>query len=89
MFQFIEKVDVTENCFVYCFNVLAPDQSKIGTVGVMVGLGRHDASLVFDEGVTIMDALPYIETLRDLLDNDLLPIEEQHEKIVLAEIWYK
>ena len=89
MFQFIKKVDVTENYFIYCFDVLAPDQSKVGTVLVMIGIDRNDASLIFDEGVTIIDALPYIEMLRDLLDNDLLPIEEQHEKIVLAEIWYK
>lgn len=89
MFQFISKEEVIENYFVYCFYVLEPDQSKVGTVVVMVGPGRHDASLVFSEGITTMDALPYIETLRDLLDNDLLPIEEEHEKIVLAEIWYK
>ena len=89
MFKFINKVDVIEECFMYYFDVLEPDYFKIGTAIIMVGSGRHDASLIFDEDITIIDAIPYIENFRELLDSDLIKIDEPHERIVLAEICYK
>ena len=89
MFKFVNKVDVTEECFMYYFDVLTLEHFKVGTAIIMVGSGRHDASLIFDKGVTIEDAIPYIEDFRGLLDSDLIKIDEPHERIILAEICYK
>ena len=89
MFKFIDKAGITGECFMYYFDVLAPDQSKVGTAIIMVGSGRHDASLIFDEDITVEYAIPYIEDFRGLLDSDLIKIDEPHERIILAEICYK
>lgn len=89
MFEFIEKVDVAGKCFMYYFDVLTPEYLKIGTAIIEVGSGRHNASLIFDKGVTVEDAIPYIEDFRELLNSDLIKIDEKHERIILAEICYK
>jgi hypothetical protein len=87
MFEFQTKM-VEEGKNFYMFNILDEDYEKVGSVGILIGDGRHDATIVFNEGFPTLDAYQYIEDLRGLLDRDLIELDEPHERIIIAEILY-
>ena len=90
MFRFIDK-DIFDSAAIYTFDVLDPTYTVVGKMIITVGSGRHDASLVFnrDKISGPLLAYEYIETARELLDADLILIEEEHNRIILAEIVYE
>lgn len=88
MFEFLSK-NIYGKLSFYTFNILNPDYEKVGTVGIAIGDGRHDAGIVFEKGVLVFDAYQYIEDLRELLDYDLIQLDEPHERIIISEIIYK
>ena len=88
MFELNDK-NVYGNVAIYTFNVLDKNINNLGKAVIIVGEGRHDAGLVFEEGIKATDVYEIIEDFRELLDSDLIKIDEPHERIILAEIYYK
>ena len=88
MFEFKDK-NIYGNVAIYTFNVLNENHNNLGKAVIVVGDGRHDAGLVFEKRIKTIDVYEIIENFRELLDSDLIKIDEPHEKIILAEIYYK
>lgn len=88
MFEFKDK-NIYGNVATYTFNVLDENHNNLGKAVIIVGDGRHDAGLVFEKGINTIDVYEIIENFRELLDSDLIKIDEPHEKIILAEIYYR
>lgn len=89
MFKLIDK-ELYSGIVSYTYEIYDSDYDVIGKVMILVGLGRHDAGMVFNNRkVGPIDAYKYIESFRELLDNDYIDIDEPHDKIILAEIAYE
>lgn len=89
MFKFIDK-DIYGEMVHYHFDILNPDYDIVGKVIIVVGRGQHHAGVVFDNSqIGPEDSYEYLETLRELLDYDLIQIDEPHNRIIIAEIVYE
>lgn len=89
MFNLLDK-EVFGEAITYNFEILDSDCDIIGKIIVVISKDRNDAGIVFNENkIGPVDAVEYIETFRDLLENDLLPIDEEHKKIFITEIVYE
>jgi hypothetical protein len=89
MFNLLDK-EVFGKATTYTFEILNYDYDLVGKILIIISDERNDAGIVFNkEKVSPVDAVEYIETFRDLLENDLLPIDEEHKKIFITEIVYE
>ena len=89
MFNLLDK-EVFGEAITYTFEILNYNYDLVGKILVIISDKRNDAGIVFnEEKISPVDAVEYIETFRDLLENDLLPIDEEHKKIFITEIVYE
>lgn len=89
MFRFIDK-DIYGADTIYTFEILTPEYDVIGKVMILISPTRHDAGVVFNRNkIGPVEAYEYLETLRELLDADLIQIDEPHSRIYISEITYE
>ena len=89
MFKLIDK-ELYKGIAAYTYEIYDSDHDVIGKIMILVGLGRHDAGIVFNNRkIGPVDACKYIEAFRELLDNDFIDIDEPHDKIIISEIVYE
>lgn len=82
--------EVFGEAITYSFEILNDDYDIVGKSLIILSDKRNDAGIVFnEEKMNPVDAVDYIETFRDLLENNLLPIDEPHNKVVITEIVYE
>ena len=89
MFNLLDREDYGE-AITYTFEILDYDYDPVGKILIVLSDTSNMAGIVFNkEKMNPVDAIEYIETFRDLLENDLLPIEEENQRIFITEIVYE